>query len=340
MKLAAYVKKMYFLNLLVALVAALIVLLFDMLNNQSLSSPYLSLMGFFIVFSMSSIDLKILKKIQSKPDRKYYWYLLSYMGAAACYLVFYPPFSLLHHLKWEYDNFGLLFTLILSSIILNTTILLIQQFILLLQEKARSEIEVSQLKTANVEAAYLLLRQQIQPHFLFNSLSNLKALYKEDPEAGECYIVNLANFLRISVSNQHKKTTPLGEEISFLNDYLEMQKIRFGKGLQFEIDVADNLHARYHLPSFSLQLLAENAIKHNELTEEIPLRLKIFIDGSSISVINNAKKKQNPEVSTGQGLANLKERYQLISGDTIEIKQTTNEFIVTLKLLSNEYIDN
>lgn len=333
-------KKIAILNCLVAVVAGVVVLLFQVLGDYKNFSLYLPLMGVIIVSGVSMIDLQILKKIRSNPDRKYVGYLLSYLASAATYLICWPPFSILLNIKWKYDNFNLLSTLVLSSIILNTAILLIQHFLLLQQEKARAEVEVSLLKVANVEASNLLLRQQIQPHFLFNSLSNLKALYNENPQAGESYIVHLANFLRISVSNQNKNTVLLAEEIDFLDGYLEMQKIRFGQALQFEIDVSDSCQYYYYLPSFSLQLLVENAIKHNELTNELPLIIKIFSTDNKVTVSNTSRRKQNPEVSTGQGLANLSERYQLLSGDLIEIRQDEDEFSVTLTLLTNENINN
>lgn len=328
------------LNWLVAVVAGVVVLLFQLLGDKNNFSPYLPLMGFIVVFVVSTVDFYIVKKIRINPDKKYEWYLLSYLSAVATYLICWPPFSILLKIKWKYEDFSLLFSLALSSIILNTAILLIQHFLLLQQEKARAEVEVSLLKVANVEASNLLLRQQIQPHFLFNSLSNLKALYKEDPQAGESYIVHLANFLRISVSNQNKKIAMLTEEIDFLHDYLEMQKIRFGQAIQFEIIVPESSLYQYYLPTFSLQLLAENAIKHNELTDESPLRIRICSEGNRITVLNSVRKKQHPEVSTGLGLANLSERYQLLSGNAIEIKQTEDEFSVTLTLLTNENINN
>ncbi|PUV24484.1 sensor histidine kinase [Sphingobacterium athyrii] len=333
-------KKIALLNCLVAVVAGVVVLLFQVSGDYSNFRLYLPLMGVIIVFAVSMMDLQILKKIRSNPNRRHGWYLLSYLSSAATYLICWPPFSIMLKIKWKYDNFNLLFTLVLSSIILNTAILLIQHFLLLQQEKARAEVEVSLLKVANVEASNLLLRQQIQPHFLFNSLSNLKALYKEDPQAGESYIVHLANFLRISVSNQNKKIAMLTEEIDFLHDYLEMQKIRFGRAILFEIIVPQSSLYQYYLPTFSLQLLAENAIKHNELTNESPLRIRICSEGNRITVLNSVRKKQHPEVSTGLGLANLSERHQLLSGNTIEIKQTEDEFTVTLTLLTNENINN
>lgn len=331
---------MFFFNLFIALIAAVVVLLFELLQTQTIESPYLAMMGFLIVFSVATIDLEILKKLKTDPAKRFWLYGLSYIGGAISYLTFFPLFSFVLTIKWEFQDYRLLSILILSSVILNTAILLIQSFLLLQQEKNLTEIEVSQLRSAHAEASNYLLRQQIHPHFLFNSLSNLKALYKEDPEAGEIYIVHLANFLRISISNQRKKLCTLKDEINFLKDYLKMQKIRFGDGLVYNINIIDDSLYQLYIPPISLQLLAENAIKHNDFTNEMPLLIEISTNGENITVSNNIQKKRNPEMSSGFGLANLQERYELISGDSITIKKSEKRFSVTLKLLRNEYTNN
>lgn len=333
MKNKGSIKKIALLNPLLALVAAVVVYLFQLLSGDELDFPYLPVMGFIIVFAIGSIDLQILRRVQNHPENKFLWYLLTYVTSSAVYLMVWPPFSRFVDAKWEYDNFNLLFTLVLAGAVLNTAILLIQHFMCLQQEKAQAELQVLQLKAVNAEASNLLLRQQIQPHFLFNSLSNLKALYNENQEAGESYLVHLANFLRTSLSSQSQTVSSLKDELAFLNDYLKMQKIRFGNALEYDIAIAQEDREKYHLPSFTLQLLVENAIKHNEITAELPLVISIFQQNDKLWVVNNARKKQSPEVSMGLGLANLAERYRLLSGDDLEIQEDKNQFRVILQLL-------
>ena len=319
--------------------AAAIVFLFQLSGEDGARFPFFSIMGFLIVFAVSFFNVIWLKYIIKCPRNRFFFYGLSYAVAGMVYLILWPPFSKLIGAKWEYDDYHLMFTLLLSSAVLNSTILVFQYFILLQQEKSRIEIQLSKLKIANTEAANLLLKQQIQPHFLFNSLSNLKALYNENLEAGETYLVHLANYLRSSISNQNHKVSTLKDEWSFLNDYMEMQKIRFGNALIYAVSFDIKNEEKYFLPSFSLQLLVENAIKHNEITLEMPLIINISQTGSQLIVKNNIQRKTNPEFSTGLGLANLSERYRLLSGESIEIHQNEQEFTIILRLLQNEDID-
>jgi LytS/YehU family sensor histidine kinase len=222
----------------------------------------------------------------------------------------------------------------------NTLMLVSQNFVILQTEKARADIEISYLKIAHAEAANLLLKQQIHPHFLFNALNMLKSLYRKDIEAGDTYIVHLANFLRASIFRQASKISRLDEELALLQDYLQMQQIRFGSALACTISVPTQSLKQYYLPTFSLQPLLENAIKHNELTEEMPLQIAIYQHNDRIVVRNNLQKKTVRESSTQNGLANLAERYRLLSEDQIIINEDPHFFSISIKLLTNENSDH
>jgi LytS/YehU family sensor histidine kinase len=201
-------------------------------------------------------------------------------------------------------------------------------------------MEFASMKTAHAEAANLLLKQQIHPHFLFNALNTVKSLYRKDPGAGDVYIVHLANFLRASVFSHASKVSKLEDELALLCDYLEMQKIRFGTALECTVDLPAAILKDHYLPSFSLQPLLENAIKHNELTEEAPLKVHISHANGWIIVCNNLQKRTRNVVSANHGLANLAERYRLWSGDQVIIKEDPHTFCVSIKLLSDAYSDH
>lgn len=232
---------------------------------------------------------------------------------------------------------GLILYLLYFSLIINSFVFLLQNFLLHQLEKNRIEMELLQLKAINSETKNQLLQQQIQPHFLFNALNILKSLIRKYPETAEAYLVRLSDFLRVSVSGNKTGLATVREELKLCEDYMEMQKIRFGNAICYEVKIQeeDDCMARY-LPFFSLQPLLENAIKHNELTERNPLRLTIEWSGQYIIVINNLKPKKSMETSTGHGLSNLQERYRLLSGDDVIIEEGPDYFIVSLKLLENE----
>src|SRR5690625_6092884 len=158
-------------------------------------------------------------------------------------------------------------------LIINSYVLLLQNFLLHQHEKKRIEMELLQLKAINSETKNQLLQQQIQPHFLFNALNILKSLIRKYPETAEAYLVRLSDFLRVSVSGNKTGLATVREELKLCEDYMEMQKIRFGNAICYDVKIQedDDCIARY-LPFFSLQLLVENAIKHNELTELHPQR--------------------------------------------------------------------
>jgi LytS/YehU family sensor histidine kinase len=197
-------------------------------------------------------------------------------------------------------------------------------------------MENSLLKTANAEAANQLLRQQIHPHFLFNALNILKSLYKIDPVAAEEYLVCLSDFLRASVSNNNIKVVRLKDEVELCQGYLRMQKIRFGDALICSFSVPDEILESRFVPSFSIQPLIENAIKHNELTEEQPLRIIIEQIGDRMKVSNTLRPKMTSEASSGSGLKNLSERYRILSDEEPLIEKDDTTFSVSIKLLDHQ----
>jgi LytS/YehU family sensor histidine kinase len=219
---------------------------------------------------------------------------------------------------------------------LNSVILIIQNLILLREKQAIMELENVQLKIKNIEATNQQLKQQIHPHFLFNSLNTLKSLIKKKPVVAEEYLLKLSDFLRSSISFGHHNTIGIAEELKFCHDYLEMQKIRFNNALTYAITIPGHIIKDHYLPSFSLQLLAENAIKHNALTDENPLHINFQYAAGRIIVSNNIQKKRSAEPSTGIGLANLAERYRILSGDELIISSTKELFSVNIKILDHE----
>jgi len=200
----------------------------------------------------------------------------------------------------------------------------------------QSALEVLRLRSINMETTNRLLKQQIQPHFLFNALNILKSLINKQPSVAEKYLIQLSDFLRTSLTMHKVDMITLKDELQLCENYMEMQKIRFGDALIYNIDIPYDYLNKYSVPFFSIQPLLENAIKHNELTTQHPLKINVAIQGDKIAIHNNLRLKKNIETSTNNGLSNLQERYQILQGEEIEIEQTENEFIVRLKLIPNE----
>jgi len=221
------------------------------------------------------------------------------------------------------------------AIVFNTISLISIELIISRQEKSHIMLENVELKMMSLQAQHEKLKNQLHPHFLFNSLNALKSLIRKDPVLAESYLIKLSEFLRFSISHNEQNIVPLQEELKFSLYYLEMQKIRFRDSLSYQIDMSLNTMKDVVVPVFSLQLLIENAIKHNALTNEKPLCIQIhYVAPDRLLVENNLSVKLNIEPGSGFGLKNLSDRYKLLGNEDIEIKSNSNNFQVYIKLLS------
>jgi LytS/YehU family sensor histidine kinase len=225
---------------------------------------------------------------------------------------------------------------ILSMLAINTIILIICDLLLAIQKKENAESEVEQLEVKNLKAQKRILMQQLQPHFLFNTLTALKSLIKENPEEAENYTVKLSEFLRYTIQVNSDHLVKLEDELKFMNDYLQLQKIRFENSLICKTDIPADVYY-LKLPAFALQTLVENAIKHNSFTEKKPLHIKIQYNNGGISVWNN-RLLSKVESTPGTGLKNLNDRYKMTTGKEIEVRDNKDEFCVTVQLINSDSI--
>lgn len=192
-------------------------------------------------------------------------------------------------------------------------------------------IEAEKLKSENIASQYQSLKDQLNPHFLFNSLNVLSNLVYESADKSAEFIQQLSRIYRYVLDVQDEELVSLEMEIDFALNYLSLQKIRFEQSLEFHIDVFES--KEWSIPPLSLQLLLENAIKHNVTSETKPLKIWIGIKDQKLIVKNNIQPKLNKETNSGIGLNNITKRYNLLSETSPEITQTEKEFIVKLPLL-------
>ena len=175
------------------------------------------------------------------------------------------------------------------------------------------------------------LKSQVNPHFLFNSLNTVSSLIHSDPEKADRFINNLSSVYRYILENSQKDRIPLQSEIELINRYFDLHRVRDEEKMVLSIDYSDA--EIYQILPVSLQILLENAIKHNIATRDNPLKISIYFEDQYIVVKNNLQKKATQMKSTGIGLRNLAERIRLISGKDLIIEETTDSFIVKLPLL-------
>jgi two-component system, LytTR family, sensor kinase len=232
---------------------------------------------------------------------------------------------------------GILMPLI-QAMSINLVIIVLLEMMLLRDKKRMIEEENAKLRMFNLEAKHSQLKQQLHPHFLFNSLSTLRSLIKRSPEQAEEYLEKLSELLRFSINSDSQTVIRLGEEIELTTNYLTMQQVRFGNALNFTINIPSDMRVNGKVPVYSIQLLVENAIKHNILTTAQPLYIVIKGDKKTrtITIENNLQSKLHVEDVSGVGLSNLAERYRLLNNEEISINKTSDKFIVTIKVLENE----
>ncbi|MES2557596.1 MAG: histidine kinase [Bacteroidota bacterium] len=302
--------------------------------------------GLFLVISFINIlVLVVLEKSSQKPIVTFWRYTLSFVGvsvvAGAGYFLsdhFQHEQGMLRfvrqkHLAEENWRIYAFFILIFA---INSIVLLIHNLLLIKDLKNKVELENTELKLKNLEATYEQLKQQIHPHFLFNSLSTLKSLIQRNPKIAEEYLIKLSGFLRSSMDRTKPDLVPLEEELEICRQYLEMQKMRFGDTLNFSIELPSVEANKWYVPFFSILPLLENAIKHNALTVQKPLEISVRSNNEYIEVVNRKQLRKSVEQGLNSGLNNLKRRYQILSDDEVIIEESEDWFSVKIKLISNE----
>jgi ligand-binding sensor domain-containing protein len=209
------------------------------------------------------------------------------------------------------------------------------RFYIIRRERRIKHLE--QLQKEKVEFQFETLKSQVNPHFLFNSFNTLISIIEDSPKIAVEYVERLSQFFRNIVTYREKDVILLKEELELLDNYYFLQKKRFCQNLSLVINIPEEIiHSRY-VPPLTLQLLMENAVKHNSISRETPLLVEIFIDKYGKLVMkNNRNGKIKKTESSGMGLQNIISRFQLLSDRTVEIKSSEKFFEVAIPLLKEE----
>lgn len=207
-------------------------------------------------------------------------------------------------------------------------------------KQKEDQIQLEKLKQENTLAKYLNLKSQIEPHFLFNSLSVLSSIIYSDVDLAADFTLRLSKILRYVIEKNELLLVPLKNEIKFINNYFFLIKTRFEDGIVFENRIDKNHIDNFNIPPVSIQLLIENAIKHNKFTNDKPLHIELYNDDNFLMIKNNLNLRDDITGSTKQGLDNLSKRFSFLSDKPVKIEMTDFEFIVSLPLLSIKENEN
>ena len=229
------------------------------------------------------------------------------------------------------DNSPLLSVLLVAEVL--TMIGAFFQVAIELVERSRYlAIENETLKHAQLQARYESLKQQLSPHFLFNSLSTLTELIYEEPEAATLFVTEMAHVYRYLLHHGEQAAVLLSDELRFVRAYLYLLHMRFEEGLEWQINLPESVLGRL-VPPLALQLLVENAVKHNAVSPRQPLQLHIeFVAPNRLLVRNTIQPRLLTEPSSGLGLGNLASRVQLLTQQPLVVEQTPEEFRVYLPI--------
>ncbi|MDE5708490.1 MAG: histidine kinase [Alistipes sp.] len=222
-----------------------------------------------------------------------------------------------------------LYTVVLLADIVIYAVLQLAVYVI----RSDQELRTERGKKHRAQFRYDRLKQQINPHFLFNSLNILDYLVQEhETERASAFIHKLAGTYRYMLRKEDEQLVPLEEELEFARKYVDLLRERFTDGFDVEVDIPQELLRRHVVPC-SLQLLIENATKHNVVSPEQPLRVRIEARGDRLAVSNNLQLRLNAPVSTGVGLSNIRQQYLDLSRRPVVVEQTDTEFRVQLPLL-------
>ena len=221
-----------------------------------------------------------------------------------------------------------------ASLFCTIMIIAIYESIYFMNELRNSVEETENLKRESLSAQLNALRTQVNPHFLFNNLNTLCSLIPENPTHAVNFVQELSKVYRHILEVKDEKCILLKDELTVLNAYAFLLKTRFGKNLDVKINVPEEKLQKKIVP-LSLQILMENAIKHNIVSSVKPLHIHVFTENGSLVVCNNLQIKNQVNESTGIGLDNIRNRYSLISERAVKVTTSDTNFTVSIPLIDN-----
>ena len=225
----------------------------------------------------------------------------------------------------------------IGSFVTNSVVIVMLDLIVSEVEKSDLKLQKAELEIRELLAQQKHLKQQIHPHFLFNALGTLQSLITKDPATAVVYSEKLSKYLRTSLMLAQNDLISVDGEINFLEDYLFLQKMRFSSHIHYQFNIPSQIRERGKLPVFALQILFENAIKHNSFSKSEPLTIHVNCEsGGYLSITNNRIALYAKRDSAGLGLSNLKERFKFFTSKLPVVEETDAYFKVTLKILDLE----
>jgi len=281
-------------------------------------------------------------------DKKYSWETQTqkrlWSGAVGSFVVTMVVFGLIRYLLygyftgnfsvqvfWEQETIGNY----LVALVITVIVILSLNAFHFYNALRKQEVKEQKIIAGTASARFDALKNQLDPHFLFNSLNVLTSLIEEDPNAAQKFTTSLSKVYRYVLEQKNKDLVSVDEELDFARTYVRLLKMRFEDSLDFEIPKKASSPEAKIVP-LSLQLLLENAVKHNVVTSSKPLHLKVYEENGALVVKNNIQEKAVVKKSSGVGLQNIRQRYSILTDREMQISDSAGEFSVRLPMLSQQ----
>ena len=221
-----------------------------------------------------------------------------------------------------------------AAIFCTIMMIAIYESIYFMNELRKSVEEKEMLKRESLNAQLNALRTQVNPHFLFNNLNTLCSIIPEDSKQAVEFVQQLSKVYRHILEVENEESIPLKDELDVLKAYAFLLHTRFGENLEINIDVPKEKMNKRIAP-LSLQILMENAIKHNIVSSDKPLKVNVFAENGNLMVKNNLQKKNQVNESTGIGLDNIRNRCKLLGNGEVKVTESGTSFTVSIPLIEN-----
>ncbi len=232
--------------------------------------------------------------------------------------------------KYNFINWFMVNIALLISAFLHA-----RSFMSELNKTSRKEVVEQKLIAKSANAQFESLKNQLDPHFLFNSLNVLSSLIDENPHQAQKFTASMSKIYRYVLEQKDKELVTIADEIEFAKTYCDLLKTRFENSVDFKFDIKEEDLRRFVVP-LSLQLLLENCIKHNLATSSKPLLIRVFTEGDTLCIENNLQIREQIKESAGIGLANIVQRYSLLTNKNVFIEKSEDYFKVKLPVLSHK----
>jgi len=290
---------------------------------------------FFVFLVCGIIALRFLEKYPDLKDTRKRIVLatLSIMAVTAISITplmyLYDEIALFEYTRVGYTHAGV----VVISLISNIIITIIFEGLAAFERWKATLYETEQLKKENLRSQLQSLKDQINPHFLFNSINSLSSLIAEDPEKAEEFLDEMSKVYRYLLRNNEDNLISLSMELQFINSYYHLLKTRYGEAINLIISV-DSKCKETLVPPLTLQILLENAVKHNIISKEQPLEIKIICENNEKLIVkNNLQRKSVMVLSNQVGLENIAAKYKLLNQPEMVVMEENNEFVVIVHLI-------